>query len=182
MAIPPSTLTSMPVTNKLSSKARNGPVTRSSRWPRTSRSSFCDPRNPSQRGTDENTNGLLGQYMPKGIDISNYSQARLNAVARQLNERPRKTLASERPLRCSANPLHRPVESAPERGRSPKFEGSGLTALARARRRRRVDRGRLNGRAYSRDVASTWTIVSSCGLIGRSRLTPEGSLRRNQRV
>ncbi len=53
---------------------------------------FCDPQNPWQRGTTENTNGLLRQYLRKGIDISNYSQAKLNAVARKLNERPRKTL------------------------------------------------------------------------------------------
>lgn len=58
---------------------------------------FCDPRSPWQRGSNENTNGLLRQYMPKGIDISSYSQAKLNAMARQLNERPRKTLGYRTP-------------------------------------------------------------------------------------
>jgi IS30 family transposase len=58
---------------------------------------FCDPQSPWQRGSNENTNGLLRQYMPKGIDISSYSQAKLNAIARQLNERPRKTLGFHTP-------------------------------------------------------------------------------------
>ena len=58
---------------------------------------FCDPQNPWQRGSNENTNGLLRQYFPKGTDISAYSQAKLSAVARKLNERPRKTLNYETP-------------------------------------------------------------------------------------
>ncbi len=58
---------------------------------------FCDPQQPWQRGSNENTNGLLRQYFPKGMDMSNIHQNRLNAVARQLNERPRETLHFQTP-------------------------------------------------------------------------------------
>ena len=58
---------------------------------------FCDPQQPWQRGSNENTNGLLRQYFPKGMDLSDISQTKLNAIARRLNERARQTLDFETP-------------------------------------------------------------------------------------
>jgi IS30 family transposase len=58
---------------------------------------FCDPQSPWQRGSNENTNGLLRQYFPSGTDLSRLSQTYLDTIALRLNQRPRKTLGFENP-------------------------------------------------------------------------------------
>lgn len=66
---------------------------------------FCDPRSPWQRGSNENTNGLLRQYFPRGQSVAGYSQADLDKVARRLNERPRKTLGFRTPAEVFSEAL-----------------------------------------------------------------------------
>jgi IS30 family transposase len=81
---------------------------------------FCHPQQPWQRGSNENTNGLLRQHLPKGMDLSDVHQNTLNAIARRLNERPREALNFETPANASANALRRSIETAAEcRDRDP---------------------------------------------------------------
>lgn len=70
---------------------------------------FCDPQSPWQRGSNENTNGLLRQYLPKKADLSSFSQSELDAIALRLNTRPRQTLG----FRTPADKLQTSVASTP---------------------------------------------------------------------
>ena len=67
---------------------------------------FCDPRSPWQRGSNENTNGLLRRYFPRGTNFSRFSQSYLNSIALRLNQRPRKTLGFESPADKLREVLH----------------------------------------------------------------------------
>ena len=74
---------------------------------------FCDPRSPWQRGSNENTNGLLRQYFPKGTDLNRYGETELNAVPATLNGRPRKTLGWRTPAEALQDLIFKPVATTP---------------------------------------------------------------------
>ena len=73
---------------------------------------FCDPHSPWQRGTNENTNRLLRQYLPKKMDLSLYAQSELDKIALRLNQRPRKTLEFRTPASKLQTSVRRPIELA----------------------------------------------------------------------
>jgi IS30 family transposase len=75
---------------------------------------FCDPHSPWQRPTCENMNGLLRDYLPKGTDLSIYSQAELDEIADSLNTRPRATLGWDTPIRVYARMLEHGMSAAPK--------------------------------------------------------------------
>jgi IS30 family transposase len=66
---------------------------------------FCDPKSPWQRGSNENTNGLLRQYLPRRLDFRTLTQADFDTIAQQLNERPRQTLGFKTPSQALAEVL-----------------------------------------------------------------------------
>jgi IS30 family transposase len=76
---------------------------------------FCDPRSPWQRGSNENTNGLLRQYFPKGKSLAGVTQAELDEVARKLNDRPRQTLGFRTPAEKLTELIDTLHTGAPER-------------------------------------------------------------------
>ena len=87
---------------------------------------FCDPQSPWQRGTNENTNRLLRQYLPKRTDLSGYTQSQLDKIALRLNQRPRKTLGFQLQRVNFAQVLRRP----PEPAASNRTSGFGLVCEA----------------------------------------------------
>jgi PrcB C-terminal len=126
---------------------------------------FCDPQQPWQRGSNENTNGLLRQYFPKGMDLSGVNQNRLNALARRLNERPRETLNFE-------TPAERFTQCVASTGwiRNPKrtsFPSSGMLRQGSKMLRSKIA------------ALGVFACIAACGRQADSNATVDGEVRRD---